>query len=908
MGDAVEHHGRPTHSSWAATRFSDAGNDDLTTHTAHLKDGSRGGTRGPMSKERLTSVDATRPGYGLRGRLLLSFIAISSFAAIAAIVGTYALYTTGKALHEVTDRSVPPALVSLELAQRTERILAVGPTLLGVSSANELAGESFALDREFKEAAQLVLELSNTELTETELNEIQTAFAQVTANFTALKAVTQKRIASADRKVKLLREIFDAYNQFRVIWTPRFEDLQRQILLLRNTLDTARSSTEERLAAFDRLNSALRDLMPLEQIQQDAANSFEALLRAANTNTPASLKIIRDQVTQSVGHIDNILSGLDPDVSLALIGPLNKLRSNATGDAGIIGARLIELETAEEGRRLTVHNSLFAARLSNAVEALVAGSKRGVAAATDQAQSIQQFGSITLLAVVVLSLASSVFIVWFYVGRNVVARLTMLSAGMRAIVSGRRDVTIPIRGHDEITEMGRAVEVFRDNAIALDRLLADREQAAQQLEKVVGERTAELSVALEQQTATADVLKVISRSTFDLKSVLQTLVESAGRLCDADFAMITRQKDGVLFFAEAYGHSPEFIEYVRALPVERGRGTATGRALLEGRVIHIADVLTDPDYTWAEAQGLGGYRTVLGVPMLREGVPIGVLGLSRSEVRPFTEKQIELVSTFADQAAIAIENVRLFDEIQDKSRQLETASLHKSQFLANMSHELRTPLNAIIGLTEMILNNIYGETAGRLRAVLTRIQINGRHLLRLINDMLDLSKIEAGQLTLSLADYSIKQVVHSVRAAVAPLATEKRLALKVEVPPDLAPGYGDERRLTHVLLNLVSNAIKFTDVGEVTIKVSEANGAFTLSVRDTGPGIDPADQVRIFEEFQQADSSVTKKKGGTGLGLSIARHIIEMHGGRIWVESSVGKGATFFFTVPVRAGQQVGRA
>src|SRR5262249_24260989 len=245
---------------------------------------------------------------------------------------------------------------------------------------------------------------------ETELIEIRTAFAQVTGNFTALKAVTQKRIASADRKVKLIREISDAYNQFRAVWTPKFEDLRRQILLRGNTLETAPSSTEERLAALDRLNSAL--LMPLVQIQQEAARSFEALLRVANANTPTSLRTIRDQVTQSVGHIDNILSGLDSAVSLALIGPLNQLRSAAMGDGGIIGARLIELETAEEGRRVTVNNSVFAARLSNAVEALVAGSKRSVAAATDQAQSVQRFGSVTLLAVCGARLPLLALFVW----------------------------------------------------------------------------------------------------------------------------------------------------------------------------------------------------------------------------------------------------------------------------------------------------------------------------------------------------------------------------------------------------------------------------------------------------------------------------------------------------------------
>jgi signal transduction histidine kinase len=272
----------------------------------------------------------------------------------------------------------------------------------------------------------------------------------------------------------------------------------------------------------------------------------------------------------------------------------------------------------------------------------------------------------------------------------------------------------------------------------------------------------------------------------------------------------------------------------------------------------------------------------------------------RREVRPFTQKQIELATTFADQAGIAIENVRLFDEIQDKSRQLEVASQHKSQFLANMSHELRTPLNAILGYTELILDNIYGETPDKMREVLERLQANGKHLLGLINDVLDLSKIEAGQLTLDLADYSLQDVVHTVVVAVESLANGKKLALTTDVGPNLPIGHGDGRRLAQVLLNLVGNAIKFTDKGEVAIKATMLDGSFTVAVRDTGPGIAPSDQGKIFEEFQQADNSATKRKGGTGLGLSIAKRIIGMHGGRIWVESDVGKGSTFAFAIPVK--------
>jgi signal transduction histidine kinase len=221
-----------------------------------------------------------------------------------------------------------------------------------------------------------------------------------------------------------------------------------------------------------------------------------------------------------------------------------------------------------------------------------------------------------------------------------------------------------------------------------------------------------------------------------------------------------------------------------------------------------------------------------------------------------------------------------------------------------MSHELRTPLNAILGYTELILDSVYGDTPDKMREVLDRIQRNGRHLLGLINDVLDLSKIEAGQLNLSLADYSLKEVVQSVYSAVEALAKEKHIALKVEVLSHLPAARGDERKLTQVLLNLVGNAIKFTDAGEVAIEASAANGSSSVAVRDTGPGIAEAEQAKIFEEFQQADSSITKKKGGTGLGLAIAKRIIELHGGRLWVESSPGHGSTFSFTVPTKVEQQ----
>jgi signal transduction histidine kinase len=352
------------------------------------------------------------------------------------------------------------------------------------------------------------------------------------------------------------------------------------------------------------------------------------------------------------------------------------------------------------------------------------------------------------------------------------------------------------------------------------------------------------------------------------------------------------------------------IPYLRreaAYPL--ARALIAGRTVIDRRTIQVADILAEADeYPESSRFALETkrWRTALGVPLIHAGEAIGAILIRRAEVRPFTERQIELVNTFADQAVIAIENTRLFNEIAQKSRELEIASQHKSQFVANMSHELRTPLAAMLGYAELLQEGIYDALPEKSLPILTRIRSNGKHLLGLINTVLDISKIEAGQFKLNLGEYAVSSIVETVMVATESLAATKKLALKTEVANGLPYGFGDEQRLTQVLLNLVGNAIKFTDAGEVRIAAGAANGHFTVSVSDTGPGIPAEECERIFEKFRQVDSSNTRAKGGTGLGLAIAREIIEMHGGRIWAESTLGQGSTFRMELPVRAAVPAG--
>jgi GAF domain-containing protein len=493
-----------------------------------------------------------------------------------------------------------------------------------------------------------------------------------------------------------------------------------------------------------------------------------------------------------------------------------------------------------------------------------------------------------------------------YVKRDPMRVAAAELGGVRTILS------VPMLKENELVGV---ISVYRDEV----RLFTDKQvelvtsfakQAVIAIENVrllneLRSRTTELARSVEELRALGDVSQAVN-STLDLATVLSTIVSRAVQLSDTEAGAIYEfdEQGTELHLRSTYGMSQEMIAALRDRHIGLNEPTVH-RAVTHREPVQIPDLRDVPSTPAQDIVARAGFRALLVLPLFARDRVIGSLVVRRKAPGAFPENTVDLLKTFAAQSVLAIQNAHLFAEIDEKSRQLEMASQHKSQFLANMSHELRTPLNAILGYTELILDSIYGEPTEKMRAVLERLQANGKHLLNLINDVLDLSKIEAGQLALDLADYSLQDVVHTVVTAVEPLATGKALALSAEVSKDLPTGHGDGRRLAQVLLNLVGNAIKFTDQGQVTIKATMADGLFTVAVGDTGPGISPSDQAKLFQEFQQADNSITKQKGGTGLGLAISKRIIEMHGGCIWVESEVGKGSVFQFTVPIRAQPRV---
>ena len=495
-------------------------------------------------------------------------------------------------------------------------------------------------------------------------------------------------------------------------------------------------------------------------------------------------------------------------------------------------------------------------------------------------------GGVILLVGLALAVLASVIL-----ARRMVAPIRVLQAGAATIGAGELGHRIELRTGDELQALG---DEFNRAASRLQESYAG-------LEQKVAERTGELTRSVDELKALGDVGAAVS-SSLDLPTVLSTIVARAVELSSADAGTIYEfdEQEGVFVPRANHGLSEEALESLRGASLRVGDG-AVGRAAALQSIVHIPDVEQDAEYPRELSQRVG-FRALLAVPLLREDRVIGGLVVRRRDPTEFPERVVRLLQAFAGQSVLAIENARYFHEIQQKSDELEAASQHKSQFLANMSHELRTPLNAIIGVTEMLLEDARDFKRDDEVEPLERVIRAARHLLALINDILDLSKIEAGKMELHLETFAVPSLVEEAVNTIQPLARKNSNALVVKCPPDVGAIRADQTRVRQALLNLLSNANKFTEQGSVTVNVRRAIGGGTewieIAVADTGIGMSREQMAKLFEEFVQADPSTTRKYGGTGLGLAISRRFCQMMGGDIAVESELGRGSIFTIRLP----------
>jgi signal transduction histidine kinase/methyl-accepting chemotaxis protein len=830
-------------------------------------------------------------GFGLRQRLLLSFITISGFAVVAAMVGNYAFYAIGEALHQVTEKSVPPAIATLEFAQSTERIVAAGPALLAANTKSEVASNSRAAEQEVKEASRLLDNLPATGLAVEKLTDIHAIFNQIAVNLAALKSAAVRRIAATDRKATLVRDTFVVISQFRSIWTPKFEELKSLIATLQKSLNASGGSIEERSAAIDRLSAAIRDVVPLEQMQKEAAAVFEALVRAANASTHADLNTIQTQAERSIRRIDDLVSGLDPDVWFEVIAPLNQLRAGALGDSSIVAARQVELEAALEGRRLTVENSVLAAQLSNAVEDLVIAAKQGIATATDETLSVQNLGRLGLLAVVALSLISSVLIVWLYVGRNIVARLTALSARMLTLAQGDLKSPLPQGGTDEIGRMAEALRVFQATAIEIE------------------------------ETNLREIREARTRLSEAIASISEGFA-----LYDADDKLIVcneRYKELFASLSDVMVPGTSFESIARAT-VERGLVTdAEGRReswLMERLGQHRA-----PSGTHIQRRSDGRWVRVSERQTANGGVVAIYADITELKQR---EQDLEAARDAAAEASRTMEEA--YRELKATQANLihseKMASL--GQLTAGIAHEIKNPLNFVnnfAGVSAELLDELreaLGPALGGLKletlaeaegliemlnSNLSKIVEHGRRADGIVKSMLLHSRGVTGERQNanlnSLIDEALNLAYHGVRAQ----DQNFNITLERDLDSNLSPLEVVPQDLTRVFLNLFGNGFYATKKRQQDDKVSadyrpvlrvttrDLGDKVEARVRDNGVGV-PADvQAKMFTPF-----FTTKPTGeGTGLGLSISYDIVtQQHGGTITVESRVNEFTEFIIRLP----------
>ena len=530
-------------------------------------------------------------------------------------------------------------------------------------------------------------------------------------------------------------------------------------------------------------------------------------------------------------------------------------------------------------------------------------------------KSVQKQVLLQIYGIIALTLfiIAAIWVTCVIITRRYISRpLLKLQESASLIAQGDLDSFVDKSGRGEIGILAQHLDVMRGSIKRLFGELSKSkeklEEHSRTLEQKVEVRTRELARSVEELKALGEVSQVVS-STLDLEAVLSSIVRNAVQLSKADAGTIYEFDGAEAVFVPRtnYGVSSEFIEALRESELRVGDKTVLGQAVLKGAPDQVPDLVNMPDYPLSHLSHMqkAGFRAVLAVPLLREDRLIGGLVVRRKKAGEFPAPVVNLLQTFATQSVLAIENARLFREIEEKGRQLELANRHKSEFLSNMSHELRTPLNAIIGFSEVLLERMFGEMNEKQEDYLKDIHSSGQHLLSLINDILDLAKVEAGRMELNPTTFDLSAAIDNALTLIRERAMHHGIALATEIDSQLGELNADERKLKQILLNLLSNAVKFTpEGGKITVGARRLRDMVEIAVNDTGIGIAPKDQAAVFEEFKQVGRDYTRKAEGTGLGLALTRKLVELHGGVMRLESEPGKGSTFSFTLPLKAAVQ----
>jgi signal transduction histidine kinase/CheY-like chemotaxis protein/HAMP domain-containing protein len=789
----------------------------------------------------------------VRGRLLLAFFGISAFGVLGAGVALYSFHRIDDALALITQRRVPVALISQELSRHMERILAAAPELLAATTPDEKARWSVRISSEVNILTSLLINLRAAGYEDSELAWLEPYVERLRDNLGELNRLVNNRLEVAEQKKDLLRKELEVAGAMQQLLGPWASVMDGKIAQWRNLAVNPAVPAEQRQAADREFEESLGWFRSLQQSQFLASYINDMLQRAASTDDANGLTVAAFRLQQALRELERLTLELDPKLQQPMVDLIAELRPFISGTESIPALRKSELDLTANATRLLAENVSLSRGLSARVDELVENAKSDITGANIAALSVVQWSTWILIAAVVLSLASSVVIVWLYVGRNIIARLTALSDRMLTLAGGDLKAPLPVGGQDEIGRMAEALAVFRATAVEMEE--------------------ANLKEIREARSRLTDAIESISEG-FSLYDADDKLIVCNSRYRDlfashadvmqpgTSFETIVRTAVDRGLIEEADGRSDAWVR--ERLERHQGPGATHVQHRTDGRWIRVSE-----------------RKTASG----------GVVA-TYTDITELKQHEAELAD--------------LVGKLQIARDAANEANRTKSSFLANMSHELRTPLNSIIGVTEMLQEDARDLKREDQIEPLDRVARAARHLLALINDILDLSKIEAGRMELHLESFPVAPVIHDVVNTIETLAARNANRIVVDCGPEVGMMHSDQMRIRQTVLNLVSNANKFTKDGTITISVrrqQEAGGEWiAIAVADSGIGMTPEQMGKLFQEFSQADSSTTRQYGGTGLGLAISKRFCQMMGGDIVVESTPGRGSTFTVRLPTNIG------